>query len=68
MAQGNMQNFHDFTLKASLKIACHQTSHFQASAVKYLILNTQSFDCGQSAYQGDSGQRDSADAYLLRRG
>lgn len=42
-----MQNFPDFTLKASLKIAHHQTSHLKASAVKYLILNTQSFDCGQ---------------------
>lgn len=58
-----MQNFNDFTLKASLKIACHQTSHFKASAVKCLILYTQSFDCGQSAHQGDSGLRDSTDAY-----
>lgn len=58
-----MQNFPDFTLKASLKIAHHQTSHFRASAVKYLILNTQSFDCGQSVHQGNSGQRDSTDAY-----
>lgn len=63
MASGNVQNFPVFTLKASFKIALHQTSHFKASAVKYLNLNTQSFGCGQSAHQGNSGQRDSTDAY-----
>lgn len=63
-----MHNFYDFTLKASLKTAHHQTSHFKASAVKYLILNTKSFDCGQSAHQGNSRQRDSTDAYELKRG